>query len=221
MRILNPCLTPHFSLILQVLEDLTRLIAEDMIERSIRCFALHFVPRHRHQDLHYANRTGENHAHNDRESRPQGPGLRVAPQEAWPKLCGSLESEATFLIAQDLETTRTHSVAVLDLVGALAICSRLAEASPERGRQRPIPTCSGDMANARRCLISAVRSSPKSFAGVGPAARLGGRICSRRRIEEISELSSMRRPRRMGVGASTSVPVRRNRRRRSKARRQR
>jgi hypothetical protein len=32
-----------------------------------------------------------------------------------------LEIEVTFLIAQDLETTRIHSVAILDLAGALAI----------------------------------------------------------------------------------------------------
>jgi hypothetical protein len=38
----------HFALILQVLEDLTRLIAEDMIEQSIRGFAFHVVPRHRY-----------------------------------------------------------------------------------------------------------------------------------------------------------------------------
>jgi hypothetical protein len=149
------------------------------------------------QDLHYANRTGENRAHKDQDFALLRRTLGQCTAEV-------LEIEVTFLIAQDLETTRIHSV-LRRIVNSYSrrlvpgwnlSCSMLAEASPERGRQRPIPTCSRDMANARKCLISAVRSSPKSFEG-GPAARLGGRIASRRRIEEISELSCMRRPRRL------------------------
>ena len=58
------------------------------------------------------------------------------------------------------------------------------ELVPHEGEQEAIRDM---VALRRKCLISAVRSSPKSFEGVGPAARLGGRIGSRRRIEEISE----------------------------------
>jgi hypothetical protein len=132
-----------------------------------------------------------------------------------------LEIEVTFLIAEDLETTHIQCVAVLDLAGALAIVGIVDVA---QNREQPRPQASPGLelvrfapGSQKRLLNEVVsgrfrpaeryRERPQmlDFGGSGrprnrsraldPAARLGGRIGSGKRIEVTSELSCMRRPR--------------------------